>query len=212
MITEHQDVRSGLRYLTLESAPHGAEVALLFLHGAGERGGDIRQVLAYGLPATLNAGTHSIDCTVICPHLESGQVWQPVRLAHLIDALRQSFRRIVICGYSLGGTGICELISTFGTLAELSIVVAGRTFAVPGDVPISGEQIFVEGEHDDWADTAAFRSGLTARAVPFTHVVLPGAGHFIAEASMEVAAVTSALEALGASYVRRTAESIAPNA
>jgi pimeloyl-ACP methyl ester carboxylesterase len=159
-------------------------------------------VLDYGLPATLRNGTHCIDCTVVCPHLEAEEHWDADRLARLIDALRQRHERIVLCGFSLGATGACGLISRFGTLPHLTLVVAGRFLEGVGEVRLDRPVVFVEGEHDEWSDTRDFRVALSERRAPFTHVCMPGAGHFIAETSMETDAVTDALAALGITYRR----------
>lgn len=201
-IAESLEASSGYACLRLDSPAEAADACIVFLHGVGERGGDIRRVLDYGLPATLRNGTHSIDCTVVCPHLEAEEDWEADRLARLIDALRQRYERVVVCGFSLGASGACRLISRFGTLPHLTIVVAGRFLEGVGDVRLDQPVVFVEGEHDEWADTRDFRATLGERSAPFTHVCIPGAGHFIAEASMETSAVTDALAALRIAYRR----------
>jgi pimeloyl-ACP methyl ester carboxylesterase len=203
-----RDPCSGFRYVRVDPPCPGARVGVVFLHGAGERGGDPRRVLDYGLPATLVSGTHAIDAPVCCPHLAAGQVWDPASVACFMASLRGEFERMVLCGYSLGGSGACDLVAALGTVAELTIVVAGRSANAPGDVPLDGRMLFIEGEHDDWLDTSVLRRALAERGRPSTHLIIAGAGHFIAEAAMEQEAVVAGLAALGVTYGRRSPQEL----
>ena len=198
-----RDSFSGFLYLQVDPPRPGPPVGIVFLHGAGERGGDPWRVLDYGLPATLVSGTHAIDAPVCCPHLTAGEAWDPASLARFMASLRGEFERVVLCGCSLGGSGACDLVAAFGTVADLTIVVAGRSAHAPGDVPLDGRVLFIEGEHDDWPETSVLRLALAERGRAPTHVILAGAGHFIAEAAMEQEAVVAGLAALGVTYGRQ---------
>ncbi|MGM9490113.1 hypothetical protein [Ideonella sp. YS5] len=199
-----RDPCSGFSYLRVDPPRPASQVGVVFLHGAGERGGDPRRVLDYGLPATLVSGTHAIDSPVCCPHLEAGEAWDPASVARFMASLRGEFQRMVLCGYSLGGSGACDVVAAFGTIAELTIVLAGQGTHAPGDVPLDDRVLFIEGEHDDWPDTSVLRLALADRGRPCTHVIVAGAGHFIAESAMEQEAVVAELAALGVTYGRRS--------
>ena len=87
-------------------------------------------------------------------------------------------------------------------LPDIAIVIAARYQEAPSDSNLTTRIVFIEGEFDDWVDTRNFRESLARQTVPFVHVVMPGASHFIAEAAMEVEAVALAFESVGICYRR----------
>lgn len=201
-LTHACDAESGYACLQLDSPSQIDEVAVIFLHGVGERGGDIEQILKYGLPATLWGRSHEINCRVVCPHLEEDEIWDAAKLARLVASVRSRSPKVVVCGYSLGGAGACALLAGAADLPDIAIVIAAR-FQEAASYRIATRIVFVEGELDDWADTRKFRDALARRGVPFVHMPMPEANHFIAEEAMEVEAVTMALESVGVRYRRR---------
>lgn len=82
---------------------------LVFLHGSGERGGDLEVVKMHGPPkhAALGADYPFVLCS---PQLEAGASWNPDTLHALQAALRQRLRidaaRVLATGLSLGGHGV----------------------------------------------------------------------------------------------------------
>jgi predicted esterase len=203
-LTQVFDASSGYPCLQINFPLQTEEVTVIFLHGVGERGGDSVQILKYGLPATLWSGSHEINCRVICPHLQADQTWDAGQLVRLIASVRQHSPKVVLCGYSLGAAGACALLTGTGDLPDVAIVIAARFQGAAGDSKLATRIVFIEGELDDWVDTRTFRESLTRRGVPFMHVVMPGAKHFIADVAMEVDAVASAFESLGIRYRRRS--------
>jgi len=203
-LTEVADEGSGYACLQLDPALQTDEVAIIFLHGVGERGGNINQILKYGLPATLWTRSHEINCRVVCPHLPAEETWNAGQLAQLVASLRRRSPKVLLCGYSLGGAGVCALLARAIDLPDIAIVIAAQFQETASDSKLATRVVFIEGELDDWADTRSFRESLARRTVPFAHVVIPGGSHFIAEAAMEVDAVASAFESLGIRYRRRS--------
>jgi predicted peptidase len=101
-----------LRYLLFLPADYGEEAnawpLIVFLHGAGERGDDLKQVKKYGPPMIVE-GTPDFPFVVVSPQCPAGQRWEPERLMALVDDVvaryRIDRRRIVLTGASLGGFG-----------------------------------------------------------------------------------------------------------
>ena len=204
LLTQFFDAGSGYACLQIDPPLRTEEVAIIFLHGVGERGGDSEKILRYGLPATLWSRSHEINCRVVCPHLPADETWHAGQLARLVASVRRSSPKVVLCGYSLGGAGACELLAGTVDLPDIAIVIAARYREAPSDSNLTTRIVFIEGELDDWVDTRDFRESLARQTVPFVHVVMPGASHFIAEAAMEVEAVTLAFESVGICYRRRS--------
>jgi len=202
-LTRVVDANSSYACLRIDSPLQTDAVALIFLHGAGERGGDSAQPLKYGLPATLWRRSHDINCRVVCPHLPQDETWDAGRLARLVASVRQRSPKVVVCGYSLGGAGACALLAATAGLPDIAIVIAAR-FQEAANAGVATQVVFIEGELDDWVDTREFRESLARHAVAFVHVRMPGANHFIAEEAMEVDAVTTAFESVGIRYRRRS--------
>jgi dienelactone hydrolase len=201
-LTQFFDGDSGYACLQIDPPFQTEEVTIIFLHGVGERGGEIEQILKYGLPATLWSRSHETNCRVVCPHLPADQTWDAGQLARLVASVRRRSPKVVLCGYSLGGAGACALLARAMDPPDVAIVIAARFQEEASDSNLTARVIFIEGELDDWVDTRKFRESLARRMVPFAHVVMPGANHFIAEAAMEVEAVTSTFESVGICYRR----------
>lgn len=84
--------------------------AILFLHGAGERGFDFDTLCMQGLPKYLAAG-REIPAVVICPQCPEGYVWDNL-VFQLDDIIADALcdypidrKRVSITGLSMGGFG-----------------------------------------------------------------------------------------------------------
>lgn len=84
---------------------------VIFLHGAGERGGSPENVFKISLPLWLRDGKWKPDAYVICPQCRECWDWnsQVERVKAIIDceaaALQSDRTRISITGMSMGGFG-----------------------------------------------------------------------------------------------------------
>ncbi len=103
------------------SAPERGWPLLLFLHGAGERGADLRRLVKHGPPKLLAGGPNltaaeaaaaavlAEQFIVISPQCPTGQVWDDDAVLALLDAVGAGLRvdraRIYITGLSMGGYG-----------------------------------------------------------------------------------------------------------
>ena len=90
---------------------------LLFLHGAGERGNDIRNVAKHGPPKLAAQENDSLPFIIASPQCPSGSWWsdktQLDRLGKLLDHLEANTRvdpdRVYVTGLSMGGYGTWHL-------------------------------------------------------------------------------------------------------
>lgn len=121
-ITAEVKVEMKIKYLLY--LPEGYETSkkdwplVLFLHGAGERGDDLKKVSQQGLPKMLKNGMN-LPCIVISPQCSKNSRWtNPVEqsaLIALIDEIEKKYRvdtsRVYLTGLSMGGFGAWKLAS-----------------------------------------------------------------------------------------------------
>lgn len=113
------------RTLTLDGVPHHYQVwipagyepsrrwpAILFLHGAGERGSDNQKQTQAGLGPALREGVVTVPAIIVFPQCPAEGYWTgPERRIAIavLDAVEREFsideRRVTLTGLSMGGTG-----------------------------------------------------------------------------------------------------------
>jgi predicted peptidase len=88
---------------------------MLFLHGAGERGSDLRKLRRYG-PPRIAESDPDFPFILIAPQCPTGSYWRPAPLLALLDDAasrhRADPRRVVVTGVSMGGFGTWDLAMT----------------------------------------------------------------------------------------------------
>ncbi len=81
---------------------------VLFLHGAGERGNDLRLVARHGPPRLVEEG-REFPFVLASPQCPEGSVWSVERLGALLDRLLAEHAidraRVYVTGLSMGGFG-----------------------------------------------------------------------------------------------------------
>jgi predicted esterase len=81
---------------------------VVYLHGSGERGSDLRRVKAYG-PAKLIESRSDLPLILVSPQVPADGAWDPhllhALLAHLKTELRIDADRVTATGVSMGGIG-----------------------------------------------------------------------------------------------------------
>lgn len=103
----------GLSYLL--SLPEGYEEEkdkewplVVFLHGAGERGDDIKKVKIHGPPKKVESGKN-FPFILVSPQCPKEEWWTEQPVLELIDHIEEKFRvdadRIYLTGLSMGGYG-----------------------------------------------------------------------------------------------------------
>jgi predicted peptidase len=107
------------KYLLYLPADYGKDAKkkwpmIMFLHGAGERGNDIKRVTKQGLPKMIAQGK-SFDFIIVSPQCPN-DVWWPEEnetLINLLDEIEKKYRvdtdRVYLTGLSMGGFGTWSL-------------------------------------------------------------------------------------------------------
>ena len=103
---------------------------LLFLHGAGESGDNLKQVLQWGPPKRIVEGKH-YPLVIVSPQCPDRQIgWNGKQLVMLIDELVGKYnidrRRIYCTGLSMGGAGTFKIMETAPRLLAAAIPICGR--------------------------------------------------------------------------------------
>ncbi len=164
-MVEHQGLDRATGFRFLEYRPRETpevEAVVVYLHGSGERGDDLSLVKRYGLPALLARSEVSVNCAVVCPQLEAGAEWGADRVARFIEATTQHPHKTVLIGYSLGGSGVCEVVSRRGPLVKLAVAIAGQAPRYAQAIQ-SGVNFFaIQGALDPWPCTSSFVASINA--------------------------------------------------
>lgn len=117
--TMTQQVEIKVNYLLFLPADHGKEQGkkfplILFLHGAGERGEDVKDVMKHGPPKLVDGKTDSpaSKFIVVSPQCPPNKWWQPHEVIALLDEVTKKHAvdpdRVYLTGLSMGGFGTWE--------------------------------------------------------------------------------------------------------
>jgi predicted esterase len=199
---------SGLHFQELAppvSATSG--VAIVHLHGSGERGSDLALVTRYGLPAAVREGRAQVSCPILCPQLEADADWDPARIASFVGSVRQRFSSVVLIGYSLGASGVCQLVAERGAVARLHIAIAGQAPERASAAQEGVQFLAIQGELDEWPRTKGLVSSINALGGEARSVTLSGAGHFVSEEAIAHPVSVALLRAAGVEICFRACES-----
>jgi len=117
---------------------HGPFPLLLYLHGAGEQGGSLRDILSEGAtgtpPVALTQGKAlrvlATRFVVVAPHTSHG--WQPAQVSLFVDFLCSKKAhlsldrsRLYVTGHSMGGYGALAAATTGRFAAAVPVACAG---------------------------------------------------------------------------------------
>ena len=111
-------------------ADTGSEFALvLYLHGAGERGEDLRLLRRHGPPKFLDE-QDDFPAIVVSPQCPEGEWWDTLKLKTLLDGILATKRvdrsRVYVTGNSMGGYGTWEMGQKFPDMfAALAPICGG---------------------------------------------------------------------------------------
>ncbi len=162
---------------------------IIFLHGSGERGSDINIVKVHGPPKIVEKNPNFPFITV-SPQLESGGVWDPVKLNRMLAMVKKQVRvdenRIYLTGLSLGGYGTWVWAQHSPQHFAAIAPVAGSTNLIGKEDPIDPCQFkgigmwAIHGDSDDVVDPAgSFNVVQAARkcGLPARLTIYPETGH-----------------------------------
>ena len=115
---------------------------ILFLHGYGERGDDIRKVKKHGPPKLIGQFDSLAGCVIISPQCPKNSWWRVETLKALLEeviARREDIdrKRLYVTGLSMGGYGIWSFISHYPNYfaAAIPICGGGNPFHLPANRP-----------------------------------------------------------------------------
>jgi predicted peptidase len=115
-------------FLPSDYSPGEYYPLLLFLHGAGERGTDLRMVKHHGLDNMLQS-MNPFPFIVISPQVPDGEWWDSEALHALIEHAVQQYNidaeRVYVTGLSMGGAGTWDLISRYPDTFAAAIPICG---------------------------------------------------------------------------------------
>jgi predicted esterase len=157
---------------------------LLFLHGLGERGDDLKNVETYGPPKLITDG-EKLPFVVVAPIVPRDEWgWVTPRLIELLDEVESQYRidtdREYVTGLSMGGFGTWNLAAQhakrFAAIAPICGGAYPGTAARLGDLPVwtfhGDADAVVSIRMTEWVVDALKKAG---KPVKFT--VYPGVGH-----------------------------------
>ena len=156
---------------------------LLFLHGSGERGDDLKLLNKWGPLTWVNQG-HPLPMIIIEPQCPEDQHWDTVRLARLLDQIsaekRVDPKRIYITGLSMGGYGTCDFAATYPQrVAAIASLSGGED---PGLAPRlkTIPSWFFHGAEDETVPPSLsidLAHALQQLGAPAELTIYPGVGH-----------------------------------
>lgn len=188
-IVTPQGQRRRMRFWLALPAGYGLDARqrwplVFFLHGSGERGGDLQQVLAHGPARRVAAGELQLPFVLVSPQLDEGCVWNPHELQALADSLGRALavemNRLSVTGLSLGGHGCwhwaCAYPHQIAAIAPVCGFGDPLKACAMRDVPVRA----YHGEADDLVPLAAQQAMVDALrrcggSADLT--VYPGLGH-----------------------------------
>lgn len=133
-------------YVPADFTPEKKWPVILFLHGAGERGGDGVQQTEVGLGPAIRQHPERFPCIVVFPQCRLSNVWFGDMETQALQALEQSInefngdaQQVYLTGISMGGYGTWYLAARhsqkFTAIAPIcGGVVPPPTFPFPPDV------------------------------------------------------------------------------
>jgi len=155
---------------------------VLFLHGSGERGTDLKTLERQGLPKL--ATERSFPFILVAPQIPEGKVWMAEPLTYLLDQLESTMwvdsNRLYLTGISMGAFGAWDLaVATPDRFAALLVISGGGN---PVDVcSLKDVPVWIaHGREDDvipvsWAEAMGQRLERCGGNVKVT--IYPDAGH-----------------------------------
>lgn len=163
---------------------------ILFLHGSGERGGDLALVEREGLPRML-AGGLELPCLVAAPQCPADSDWelQADALLALLDDLQARYpvdaRRLYLTGLSMGGRGTWLLALLQPERFAAAVPVCGRRPGPlrPGEIPPALARLPIWAFHGardavvPATETEAIVAGLRAAGGDVRCTIYADAGH-----------------------------------
>ena len=102
---------------------------LVFLHGSGERGTDLKLVRKHGPPALVGKEKALDSFIVASPQCPAGRWWDVREIRALVDHLCETRpvdrNRIILTGLSMGGFGTWTFLAEYPDLLAAAVPICG---------------------------------------------------------------------------------------
>lgn len=157
---------------------------ILYLHGAGFRGGNADLLFISGLTGFL-ATCMDIPAYVVSPQLGFGKFWPEIAgmVMELVGAIGSGYpvdpERIIITGHSMGGSGAYEIGARYPSVFSCIAPVSGNSFGA-NLANFKGKEVLIavgERENELLALNRMIRDKINAEG-GFAHLaILPGGQH-----------------------------------
>lgn len=146
-LVSQADPQSSIRYWLYLPQDYGKDdrewPVMLFLHGSGERGEELKAVKVHGPPKLVEQAQPDFPFILISPQCPKDHWWpgdiQQHLLAELVEHVVAKFktdrRRVVVTGLSMGGFGSWEMTARHPHVFAAAVPICGR-----GD-PQAGEKL-----------------------------------------------------------------------
>lgn len=150
------DIFNGMNYIVyIPNHEKTEELPLMvYLHGAGERGTNVKHVEKWGIPKMIREG-RDYEAVVLCPQCPAQFVWDNIvtELKKLIDKIVKKYNikndRISITGSSMGGFGTWMMGLTYRNFFSAIGPVAGGTMSWRCGCLITTPVFAVHGDCDE---------------------------------------------------------------
>lgn len=101
---------------------------VVFLHGAGERGSDVKKVAIHGPPKLVAAGKQ-YEFILLSPQCPDDRLWNIDHLEALLDDVLEKYNvdrsRVYLTGMSMGGAGTWSWVSRPDNPFAAAVAVCG---------------------------------------------------------------------------------------
>lgn len=157
---------------------------ILYLHGAGFRGGNADLLFISGLTGFL-ATCLDIPAYVVSPQLGFGKFWPEIAetVMELIGVLQSEYpvdhERIIITGHSMGGSGAYEIGARYPSVFSCIAPVSGNPFSA-NLANFRGKEVLIavgERENELLALNRTVRDTIHAKGGFARLAILPGGTH-----------------------------------
>lgn len=112
---------------------------LVFLHGAPQRGKDLKLICSEGLPRELQSKQLSLPMLVIAPQCPDAESWKAEliyeSIKHFANNNLIDIQKIYMTGFSMGGYGTLFFIKKYQNfIAAAAPVCSGGSYFIPYDL------------------------------------------------------------------------------
>ncbi len=158
---------------------------IIYLHGAGERGGDVSHLYRHAIPKLISEG-RNYDAIFLCPQCPKEFIWNnmPERFMALAEKIIVKYKikrdRIALTGSSMGGCGTLEMGTVYSSFFSAIAPVASEGLLWRCGKLVNTPVYFYHGDKDDsvlYERGKSIYEGVIKAGGKADFTTLPGLGH-----------------------------------